>query len=142
MMASVMSQCLQDLGCDLHLLKSEWMEVPSLSPNGTLLHCLDGIQGAEIAQCGAFRYLGSPIISTDEDAGSSVDVTRRCGLAHAAFGKLRHVWKSSSVSHRTKARLLSACVAPVLLYGSESWCLGTRLSRKLHATWMSCVRRH
>lgn len=51
------------------------------------------------------------------------------------------MWKTSVVSRRTKARLLLTCVATVLLYGSETWSLGHALSRRLHNTWMSCVRR-
>lgn len=141
-MASEMATCLQDLGCDLNLLKTEWLEVPSFSPRrdqAPLPGCrILRINGMEIAKCGVFRYFGSML--SEQDAGSTVDISRRCGLAHAAFGKLRHVW-TPTVRYSTKARLLLACVTPVLLYGSETWSLSHKQSRKLHNTWMSCVRR-
>ena len=141
-MASEMATCLQGLGCDLNLLKTEWLEVPSFSPRrdqAPLPGCrILRINGMEIAKCGVFRYLGSML--SEQDAGSTVDISRRCGLAHAAFGKLRHVW-TPTVRYSTKARLLLACVTPVLLYGSETWSLSHKQSRKLHNTWMSCVRR-
>lgn len=133
LLATEMATCLRDRGCDLNLLKTEWLEVPSFAsgrdraplPGSRILR----IGGQEVAKCGAFRYLGS-VISCDIDGGSSLDVGRRCSLAHAAFSKLRHVWNSTVVS-----------LATVLLYGSETWSLGHAQSRKLHNTWMSCVRR-
>ena len=76
-----------------------------------------------MTKCGATKKMGS-LISCNPDAGAALDVARRCSVAHAAYGKFRHVWKSSFVSLRTMARLLMACVSTVLSYGSETWFLG------------------
>ena len=136
---------LRDLGSELNAGKREWMEVPSITPQidrAPLPGCrLLRILGSPIAKCAEFRYLGS-LVGCDKTCGTAADAQRRCALGHAAFGKLRHVWRSSETSRSTKARLLMACVSTVLLYGSDqSWTLTLALTRKLHNAWMSFVRR-
>ena len=123
-MSEVLASTLRDLGSELNAGKTEWMEVPSITPRidrAPLPGCrLLRILGSPIAKCAEFCYLGS-LVGCDKTCGTAADVQRRCALGHAAFGKLRHVRRSSETSRSTKARLLMACVSTVLLYGSESW---------------------
>lgn len=94
---------------------------------------------AGIPKTAVFRYLGS-IIAIDNTLGVAKDVARRISLAHAAFGALRHVWRSSQLSRHLKAGMLLSCVASVLLFGSESWNLDARMLQSLQRTWQYFVR--
>eukprot|EP00435_Cladocopium_sp_Y103_P064889 s465_g26.t1 len=143
-MSDLCDLTLRDMGSRMNHEKTEWMELPSFAPvqdqaplPGTKILRISGVP---IAKTYSFRYLGS-LLHADRSCGVPADVSRRISLAHAAFGKLRHIWRSHEVSLRTKARLLQASVAPVLLFGSECWSLSSALTRRLHICWMSFVRR-
>ena len=51
------------------------------------------------------------------------------------------MWKTKSISIKTKMKLYHALVEPVLLYGSECWCLKKEDERRLLVTEMSWLRR-
>jgi len=57
------------------------------------------------------------------------------------FGRLSKMWKTDSISTRTKMKLYGALVMPVLLYGSECWCLRREDERRLLVAEMSWLRR-
>ena len=97
------------------------------------------VRGQGIPKTGVFKYLGS-FIGIDDTLGTTMDVAQRVGLAHAAFGKLRHAWRSSAISYSTKAKLLQSCVGPILLFGSEHLTLRAEHVRALSRAWMSFVR--
>ena len=85
-----------------------------------------------------FIYLGSKISSSGDSAD---DVRRRIALAASSFQSLIRVWSLSRLSLKTKLRIYSACVIPVLLYSSETWTLKGDDLRKLESFHMSCQRR-
>jgi len=62
------------------------------------------------------------------------------GLASAMFGGLRKMWRSNKTLIRTKKKLYETLVIPVLLYGSECWCLRREDERKLLVAEMSWLR--
>src|ERR1700733_6906972 len=96
------------------------------------------LKGETLEQVTEFVYLGGTIT---EDAQCTKDIKRRISLASAAFGRLNQIWRSSSISIKTKVRLYGALVVPVLLYGSESWCLRKEDERRLLVAEMSWLRR-
>ena len=98
------------------------------------------VRGVGLPRTAVFRYLGS-YVGCDASLGVHLDISKRIGLAHGVFSQLRHLWPSRQLSRRTKAELLCTCVAPVLLFGSESWPLRASDARRLSSTWMSFVRR-
>ena len=91
-----------------------------------------------LEQVTKFVYLGGVIT---EDGSCTEDIRRRCGLACAAFGRLNKMWRTKSISIGTKMKLYHALVEPVLLYGSECWCLRKEDERRLMVTEMSWLRR-
>lgn len=97
------------------------------------------VNSTGIPKTGEFRYLGS-LVSLDRSLCVAKDVARRISLAHAAFGALRHVWRSSHLSRHLKAGMLLSSVASVLLYGSESWNLDARMLQSLQPTWQFFAR--
>jgi len=76
-----------------------------------------------------------------EDGRCTKDIKRRIGLACAMFGKLNKIWKANSILISTKMKLYGAFVIPVLLYGSECWCMRREDERRLLVAEMSWLRR-
>ena len=86
-----------------------------------------------------FSYLGS-IISTN--CTDNNDVETRIRKAGSAFGALsKSIFSSPYVNRKTKAMVYTSLILPILLYGSECWCLTERLLRKLRTFHHQCVRK-
>ena len=80
-----------------------------------------GQEGVYIPVVDKFCYLGSWITRNGRD---DVDVDARIVKAGAAFGALRKpVFRSLKISMHAKKLVYSRLVLPVLLYGSDIWCL-------------------
>jgi|SRR6218665_951109 len=63
------------------------------------------------------------------------------GLASAMSSKLSRMWKTNSITARTKIKLCRPFVTPVLMYGSGCWCLGKENERKILVAEVSWLRR-
>ena len=63
-----------------------------------------------------FVYMGSLIM---EDGQCTKDIKCRIDLTSAMSGKLRKMWKTTSITTKTKINLYTAFVTPVLMYGPE-----------------------
>jgi hypothetical protein len=134
---------LQLFGAQMNKAKTEWLELEGFAALKDAAP-LPGrknlwVNGVAIPKTAVFRYLGS-MLSIDDSLGVKMDICRRVSLAHAAFGQLRHVWRSRQLSLRLKRELLMSCVASVLLYGSELWTLDSTDLRYLQRTWRSFLR--
>jgi len=51
------------------------------------------------------------------------DVKRRISLMSAMVNKFSKLWRSTSIANKTEVKLYETFVVPVLMYGSECWCL-------------------
>ena len=85
-----------------------------------------------------FQYLGS-IISTT--GGASEDIQARIRKARHAFALLRPIWRTKSLSLRSKLRIFTSNVKSLLLYGSETWRMTATLVNKLQVFQNKCLRR-
>jgi len=65
-----------------------------------------------------FVYLGGVIT---KDGRCTKDIKRRIGLASAMFGTMKKL--SNNITTATKVILYGTFVIPVMMYGSECWCL-------------------
>ena len=141
--STLLDDTLQLFGACMNKEKTEWLEVTGFSrfrDAAPLPGCkILVVNGVPIPKTAVFRYLGS-VISIDSALGVKLDLHRRVSLAHAAFGQLRHVWRSRQLSLRLKRDLLLSCVASVLLFGSERWTLDAADIRMLQRTWRSFLR--
>ena len=79
--------------------------------------------GTQIKMVEDFKYLGS-YTNTEKDTSC------RIGMAWAAAHKLDKIWRSP-LCRRTKIKLFKAAVESILLYGTESWAMYVRATRKL-----------
>ena len=85
-----------------------------------------------------FCYLGTFLtrLCTDKE-----DVCNRKRRAGGAFGTLRKLlFSSSSVSYVAKGKAYKSLILPILLYGSESWCLTEALYGHLRVFHHNCLR--
>lgn len=67
------------------------------------------------------------------------EVKRRIGLCWAAFGKLRHIFKSK-MNNSLKRKVFDACVLPVLTYGAETLTLTKASDNKLRVAQRAMER--
>ena len=92
-----------------------------ISSDGSIIECVDD-----------FRYLGS-FSDTDHD------MEVRIGQAWSALHSLSNVWKAS-IKKSTKTKVFKACVESILLYGSESWTLNVKRSKRLDGIYTKMLR--
>ncbi|CAF1113431.1 unnamed protein product [Rotaria magnacalcarata] len=85
-----------------------------------------------------FNYLGCNI-ANDQTQAKEIEV--RIGKASSAFNSLRRIaWYRKCISIQAKVRIFKACILPVLLYGSEIWCLKAVEEQRLNTFYMKCLR--
>ena len=121
------------VGLAINARKTEVLTVPEDLP--AEIRCRGG--GGEILQlprCQRFTYLGGLVPSVQED------LTRRRGLAWAAFRSVRTVLQSDALPDRLRTALFQATVETVLLYNAETWTLTDTLERQLDAAHSSLLR--
>ncbi|CAF2052948.1 unnamed protein product [Rotaria magnacalcarata] len=53
---------------------------------------------------------------------------------------LEHFIKVKCISIQAKVRVFKACILPVLVYGSEIWCLKAAEEQRLNTFYMKCLR--
>ena len=82
----------------------------------------------------AFKYLGSMV------ASSSSDFKRRRALAWCAFWKLEKLWRSTTLSIKSKIQLFNTTCITVFLYGCESWVISRDMENKINSFATSCYR--
>ena len=68
-------------------------------------------------------------------------MSTRIGLAAQAFKKLNNIWKSTTLSTKTKLRIYQSNVRSTLLYASETWRTNKKLESKLRGFEGRCLRR-
>ncbi|MGX9987587.1 reverse transcriptase domain-containing protein [Soonwooa purpurea] len=121
-------------GLSINYKKTECMVISKK----TNQKCTLQVGNTRIKQVQKFKYLGSVLT---EDGKCDAEIKTRIGLARNAFQKLSKILKDRKVSRTTKKRVLNCYVIPVLLYGSESWTISSRMRRRLEATEMWFYRR-
>ena len=99
------------------------------------------VQGKELEEVQHFKYLGS-YISADSNIEKEVkEVSTRIGLAAQAFNRLQNIWKSSTLTTRTKLKIYRSNVRTVLLYGAETWRTNTKIESRMRGFEGRCLRK-
>ena len=96
------------------------------------------IDNNSIEEVQEFVYLGSKITT---DVNSEMDVLHRLSKARGAFAILRNIWKSTTISTKTKLKIFKSNVLGVLLYGAESWKVSQSICHKIDVFQTRCLRR-
>ena len=84
--------------------------------------------GCDLEQKNDFNYLGSKIISSEND------IQVRFGSARSALNKLTPIWKSN-LDFSIKRKFFRATVEPVLNYSSQALTLTKSLENKLNGAY-------
>ena len=110
------------VGLKINATKTKIMRIGTKHDNGVL------VVGGQIEEVDEFTYLGS-IVS--KKGGTDEDIQARIGKARQAFAMLRPIWRSTTLTTKTKLRFFGSNVQAVLLNGSETWRLTKKLDKKL-----------
>ena len=85
-----------------------------------------------------FKYLGRWITQDDDDA---MAVRAQLVKARKVWAGVGKILSREQVSPRTSGKFYMAIVQSVLLYGSESWCIGPALLARLEGFHIRCCYR-
>jgi len=78
------------------------------------------IYNYEFERVGEFKYLGSLIT---ENSDNNTDIKARIMAGNRSYYSVLSLLRSKAVSKTTKIRMYKTTIRPVVLCGSEAWCL-------------------
>lgn len=94
--------------------------------------------GKFIPVTNSFCYLGSLL---SRDTNDELDIVSRLNRGSNAFGALKSsIFANSRISLKVKAAVYENLILPIVLYGSETWCLTEKLFDLLRIFHRRCVR--
>jgi hypothetical protein len=120
--------------------KTEFMHIPVRGKTSLPLDIadFDVIEGRHISHCASFVYLGSNI-ATDLD--DTADITTRRNKGFGAFNQLAPVLLNKKIDIRLRANLYQSLVVNVVLWGCDSWAVGSSHHGLLDSFHNHCIRR-
>ena len=65
-----------------------------------------------------FTYLGAKVT---QDGNTEAEIKTRINKARGAFVALKNIWKTKTISKKTKIRIFKSNLLSVLLYAAETW---------------------
>ena len=96
------------------------------------------IAGMDIEYVQQFKYLGSIITSKTE---IKTEVEARINAANKCYYSLLNILKKRSISRKTKVRIYTTIIRPIVLYGCEAWPLNKTLEKKILVFENTALRR-
>ena len=85
-----------------------------------------------------FCYLGTILSRNCKDTD---DIRNRIKRASNAFGALRKsLFSNPTISEKVKGSVYTSLILPILLYGSECWCLSENLLHEIRLFHHACIR--
>ena len=112
----------RSVGLKISLGKTKMMKMKNKSNAKTK------VQGEELEEVEHFKYLGSYI---SVDSNIEKEVFTRIGMAAQAFNELQNIWKSSSLTTKTKLKIYRSKVRSVLLYTAETLRTNNKIESRL-----------
>ena len=95
------------------------------------------LNGEEIDDVKDFAYHGNNI---SKDGGSDRDIQLTIGKARTAFIIVIPLWKSKTISRKTKRRKSNTNVKSIVLYGTETWRATKAASNELQSFVKKCLQ--
>ena len=80
------------------------------------------------------KYLGSLL-------DTKLDFKRRKMLAINSMKTFNHIWENKHLPLRIKTRIFNACIAPVLLAGSELWTTTETMKKQIDSFQRRMMRK-
>jgi hypothetical protein len=143
----LVSSCLEDAQALLHALesasnsvglylneaKTEYINHCNTNENNKLAE-IKTLNNKVLKQVEDYKYLGSYISS------SGKDFNVRKGMAWSASNDMHKIW-ISDLNVELKVCIFRATVESILLYGSETWTMSAKLTKRLDGTYTRLLRR-
>lgn len=129
---SRLNEVAQSVGLNINEKKTKVMTVHSDTQQPVT------IDNNNIEEVEDFTYLGSMISNNN---GTAKDIKVRIRKARNAFCQLQSIWRSGSISLKTKLKIYTSNVKAVLLYGSECWRIIQTDMNKLSSFHNTCLRK-
>ena len=95
-------------------------------------------EGQQAIPCGSFVYLGSMI---EGSTSATPEIQRRINKALVTFGSMYRIWKSNSLTHKTKAALYKALILSIMLYNAEVWPIQQKDMKSLEGAHFRMMRK-
>ena len=76
-----------------------------------------------------------------KDGNTKAEIKTRINKARRAFAALKNIWKTKTISKKTKIRIFKSNVPVVLLYAAESWKVTKVICHVLEVFQNKCIRR-
>ena len=102
---------------DQHIMKHTAVTIPSKLKKRNLICNESKNEDYIVTRNGSKEYQKCKYLGTMLD--TNTDFKRRKILATTSMSNFKHVWESKHLPLRIKMRIFNACVAPVMLAGSE-----------------------
>ena len=83
-------------------------------------------------------YLGAKVC---KEGSGMKDLKNRRSTARGAFIRLKNMWRSNTISRKTKLRLYKTLVVPVLLYGCETRKMNKADDKAIDILHNKCLRK-
>lgn len=106
-------------GLEVNEEKTVYMKTSSSSENRSQNQTLQ-IGDKHFKAVDSFVYLGS-LVNSDNDIGE--EIRRRITLGNRSFYSLQKLFRSKTLHRNLKCQLYRTMVRPVVVYGSEAWCM-------------------
>jgi hypothetical protein len=116
-------------------MKSKVMKVNKRGEGNINIQC----KGEMLEQVDSYTYLGTVI---SQDGRIDKEVANRVQKANSAYFQMNNIiFGKRELEMKTKTHIYQLVIAPVLLYGSESWPTQEKHVRRITATEMRCYRK-
>ena len=96
------------------------------------------VGGLNVQYVNEFKYLGTTIISKNE---TEKEIKTRITSGNKCYFSLINFLKKRSINRKTKIRMYTTVVRPIVTYGSEAWSLTQKLEDKLLVFENAILRR-
>jgi hypothetical protein len=86
------------------------------------------VNNCEFERVGEFKYLGSLITGNNDN---NTEIKARIMAGNKSYYSVLPLLRSKALSRTTKIRMHKTIIKPVVLYGSEAWCLTSNDEKNL-----------
>ena len=124
---------------DSHLMKYTATTIPSKLKKRNLICNESKNEDYVVTRNGSKDFEKCKYLGTMLD--TKKDFQRRKILAITSMNTFSHIWENKHLSLKLKQRIFNACVAPVMLAGSELWTLNETLKKQINSFQRRLLRR-
>ncbi len=123
---------LNRMGMKMNKQKTEIMKVGRIKEE-----CNVYIENLKLKQSDKFSYLGALF---DEENRQTIEISNKIQKYNGNVSALYPILKDKNVPTKAKTTIFTTILRPILIYGSETWTLITKMSLQIQASEMRVLR--